>query len=80
MIKATLQYTDCLQDGRNVYMVLTALKIPIVKTKDSFCHPKIIALFKDYDELPNALYQLNNNCVYEVRLVKYKTIKENRPC
>ena len=78
MIKATLKYTDCLQDGRRVFMVLTANRTPIIKTKPDFSsiYTRVVVLFKDYDHLLNVLYQLNDRCTYEVRLVKYKNVKE----
>ena len=36
MIKATLSYTDCLADGRNVYTVLTNNKVTVLGTKRSW--------------------------------------------
>ena len=77
MIKAVLRYTDCLQDGRKVYSVLTNNKIPIVGTKQGWSmYPRITVLLKDYDQLNNVLYALNHTCTYEVRLIKYHTVKE----
>ena len=80
MIQATLRYTDLLEDGQMVYKVLTANKIPIIKTKPAILlsiHPKIIVLFKDHNELSDVLYQLNDECRYEVALLKCKNVKEN---
>lgn len=79
MIKATLRYTDCLQDGREVFQILTRHQVIILKTRTPIfaIFPKIVALFKDYNELQDVLYQLNNNCKYEVRLVKWTNVEEN---
>ena len=79
MIKATLRYTDCLQDGRNVFKILAENHISIIKTTTPILsiYPKIIALFPNDNELHDVLYQLNNTCNYEVRLVKCTTVKEN---
>lgn len=77
MIKAVLRYTDCLQDGRNVYTVLTKNKIPIVGTRLGWTmFPRVIVLLNDYNQLNNILFALNANCHYEVRLVRSKTLME----
>ena len=77
MIKAVLRYTDCMQDGRNVYAVLTSKMVPIIRTSRSWSmYPKITILLRDYEHLNNILNILNTKCTYEVRLVKYKKIKE----
>lgn len=77
MIKAILSYTDCLQDGRKVYTVLTNNKVTIVGTKRSWSmYPRVVVLVKDYDHLNCLLHELNTNCTYEVRLVKQHLVKE----
>lgn len=77
MIKAVLRYTDCLQDGKKVYSVITNNKIAIVGTKRSWSmYPRIVILVKDYDHLSSLLYALNSVCQYEVRLIKYHTVGE----
>lgn len=77
MIKATLSYTDCLADGRNVYTVLTNNKVTVLGTKRSWSmYPRVVVLVKDYDHLSCLLHELNTSCTYEVRLVKYHTVKE----
>ncbi len=77
MIKAILRYTDCLQDGKNVYAVLTNNNVTVVGTKRSWSmYPRVIALFKDYEQLSNVLHELNARCTYEVRLVKYNVVRE----
>lgn len=79
MIKAVLRYTDCLQDGRKVYSVLTNNKVFIVGTKCSWSmHPRITILLKDYDHLNSLLYVLNNTCTYEVCLLKHYTVRRNK--
>lgn len=77
MIKAILRYTDCLQDGKEVYAVLTDNKVTIVNTKRGWSiYPRITALFKDYEQLSNILHELNARCTYEVSLVKYHVVRE----
>ena len=77
MIKAVLRYTDCLQDGKKVYSVITNNKIAIVGTKRSWSmYPRIVILVKDYDHLSRLLYALNSVCHYEVRLIKYYAVRE----
>ncbi len=77
MIKAVLRYTDCLQDGQKVFAVLTNNKVTVVGTKYNWSmYPRVIVLVKDYDHLSCLLHELNTSCIYEVRLVKYHTVKE----
>lgn len=77
MIKAVLRYTDCLQDGRKVYSVLTNNKVTIVGTKRSWSmYPRIVVLVKDYDHLSCLLHELNASCTYAVLLVKYHIVRE----
>lgn len=76
MIKAVLSYTDCLQDGRNVYTVLTNNKVIIVGTRRSWSlYPRVVILVKNYDQLSSILHELNAKCTYEVRLLKHHIIK-----
>ena len=77
MIKAILRYTDCLQDGKKVYTALPNNKVTIVGTQRSWSmYPRVVILIKDYDHLSCLLHELNTSCAYEVRLVKYHTVKE----
>lgn len=79
MIKATLRYTDCLQDGRKLYEVLTNNKVVIAGTKRSWSmYPRVVILVKDYDHLSCLLHELNASCTYEVRLLKYIPVKERK--
>lgn len=76
MIKATLRYTDLLQDGRKLYEVLTSNKVVIVGTKRSWSmYPRVVILVKDYEHLSCLLHELNASCTYEVRLLKHHVIK-----
>ena len=76
MIKAILRYTDCLQDGKKVFTILAHNKITVVGTKSNWSvYPKVVVLVKDYDHLSCLLHELNTSCAYEVRLVKYHTVK-----
>ena len=76
MLKAILQYTDCLQDGRNVFRVLAQNNIQILKTQNPIfgIYPKVTVMFEDNLQLNRVLYDLNQKCRYEVRLVKIKNM------
>ena len=78
MLKVVLQYTDCLQDGRNVFKILANYGVAILKTQSRSCsiHPRITIVVRDYKELNDLVCVLNCNCEYEVRVVKTKFIKE----
>lgn len=76
MLKVVLKYTDCLQDGRNVFRVLASNNVEILKTKMGLSiYPKITIRIDDYDKLNKILYDLNRACNYEVQIVKVKNIK-----
>ena len=71
---AVLKYTDCLQDGRNVFRVLANRNVEILKTKQGCSiYPQITIRISDQNELSQLLSDLNRNCAYEVRLVKIKS-------
>ena len=73
-MKAVLKYTDCLQDGRNVFHTLAVRNVEILKTKQGFSiYPQITIRIKDTDELNQLVSELNKNCRYEVRVVKVKS-------
>ncbi len=75
-LKAILKYTDCLQDGRNVFNTLGIKNIEILRTKSGLSiYPKITIRIKDYKELNELVSVLNRVCSYEVRVVK--VINEN---
>lgn len=77
MIKATLRYTDCLQDGRKLYGVLTNNKVVIAGTKrDWSMYPRVVILVKDYEQLSCLLHELNASCTYEVRLLNYRIVRD----
>lgn len=79
MIKATLRYTDCLQDGRILYEILTNNKVVISGTKRSWSmYPRVVILVKDYDHLSCLLHELNTSCTYEVRLLNYRIVKDRK--
>jgi hypothetical protein len=47
MIKATLRYTDCLQDGRTVFTVLTNNKITVIGTKHNWSmYPRVVVKYE----------------------------------
>ena len=78
MIKATLKYTDCFQDGKIVYQTLIENKAVLIATKPplfgSIC-PRVIVLFSSLKHMYETLYDLNRTCNYEVALVKFKHLK-----
>lgn len=76
MLKVVLKYTDCLQDGRNVFEILTRNNVEILKTRQIFiCDPKIVIRIKNYDKLNMIVSELNQICRYEVRIVSVKQDK-----
>ncbi len=80
MVKAVLQYTDCLQDGKTFFSVLSNHTVIILKSKSSLCSTavKVTVIMRDYLELHKLIGQLNRQCTYEVRVVKVKTVKEKK--
>ena len=79
MIKATLKYTDCFQDGQIVYQTLIENKALLVATKPPlFCSicPRVIVLFHDACHMYETIHELNRRCCYEVSLVRFKHLKE----
>ena len=78
---AVLEYTDCLQDGRNVFRVLANRNIEVLKTKQKAynIYPHITIRINDQNELNQLLSDLNRNYKYEVRLVKVKTERRVNP-
>ena len=72
---AILQYTECLQDGRNVYRILAKNNAEIVKTVRKFgsIYPKIVIRVEDINELNDLLEQLNDFSIYGVRMLKIKS-------
>lgn len=70
-MKAVLKYTDCLQDGRNVFTMLAIKNVEILRTKSGLLiYPQITIRIKDYKELNDLISALNRVCAYEVRVVK----------
>lgn len=77
MLKVVLKYTDCLQDGRNVFGVLAAHNVKILKTRSGLSiYPKVTICIDDYNKLNDILSDLNRTCSYEVRVVKVKDINK----
>lgn len=75
MLKVVLRYTNCIQDGRNVFRILADNNVKILKTRKGLSiYPKITIVVKDYNELNFLISELNHNCFYEIRVVKTKVI------
>lgn len=73
-MRAILKYTDCLQDGRNVFNTLAIRNVGILRTRQGCSiYPKITIHIKDNDELNQLISALNRNCTYEVRVIKVKS-------
>lgn len=71
---AVLRYTDCLEDGKMVFRIITKKGGYILKTRRLFCGicPRITVLVRDAEHLNSMLEELNSHCTYEVSLVKIK--------
>ncbi len=71
-MRAILQYTNCGQDGKNVYKELAANGIDILNVKEFpfSINPQITILIQNRPQLNELIYKLNHCCTYEVRLVK----------
>lgn len=80
MFKVKLRYTDCLQEGKNVFSILASNEVVILKTKHTWYSTKVIitCLFNDAQIMQDVLYELNNWCSYEVAVVKCKLLKEKK--
>lgn len=80
MLKVVLRYTDCLQDGKNVFSVLAEQNIRILKTKQpSFSiYPKVTILAENSQELNKLIGKLNHRCTYEVSIIRAKEVKGKR--
>ena len=81
MIKATLKYTDCLQDGKNVFRILVDNNAEIIATKPArfgSIWPRVVVLFENPKHMYETIYELNRMCNYEVALVKYRYLKEKK--
>ena len=76
MLRVVLKYTDCLQDGRNIFRILALHNVEILHTWSFLTmYPRVTIRIKDYDKLNDILYDLNKQSSYEVRVVKVKKEK-----
>lgn len=72
-MKAILSFTDCMNDSKKVFGVLTANNIQILKTKhkpDSI-HPYVAIRVANLNELKDVLYELNQQTLYGVEMVRF---------
>ena len=72
---AILKYTDCMNDGKNVFGILSKNNVIILKTKRKQfdIYPEIKIKIKDTFELNKLLYELNEVSIYGVNLMKIKS-------
>ena len=73
-MKVVLEYTDCLQDGKNVFSILAANDVEILKSKKIYWSIEVLVTIriKDGNELNKLIYELNRNCKHEVRVISVK--------
>ena len=71
-MRAILRYTECLQDGKNIFRVLARQNVDILRTKQKYfsIYPEITVLVSSRQELNKILDELNQHCTYEVQLVE----------
>ena len=74
MLKATLQFTDCCGDNKNVFGTLSKCGVQIIKSKFSAytTTSTVTILVVSYDQLSSVLDVLNKNSLYGVSLLKVK--------
>lgn len=74
-MKATLKYTDCLNDGRRVSSVLSRNNVQILRTKSGkSIYPQVTIRVGSYDELSLLVQMLNKESLYGVEVIKTSTI------
>lgn len=74
-MKATLKYTDCLNDGRRVSSVLSRNDVQILRTKSGkSIYSQVTIRVGSYDELSLLVQMLNKECLYGVEVIKTSTI------
>ena len=72
-MRAVLRYTDCMQDGRKVFLALAKMGIRVLETKKCGIHPEITVFVENREKLNKLIALLNQNCTYEVSIVKTRT-------
>lgn len=79
MLKVKLKYTDCIEDKRRVYGIISYYNnIKVLKTRAGFdIHPTITLLIKDYYELNQLVGMLNCYTDYGVEIKKVKDLDES---
>jgi len=72
---AILKYTDCMNDGKNVFGILSNNNVTILKTKQKQfdVYPEIKIRIKGLSELNSLLCELNKGSIYGVNLMKIKS-------
>ena len=76
MLQVILQYTDCLQDGKNVFRILSDFNIEILKTKKkTSVYTQVVILVKDNNALNLLMSTLNKYCNYEVIIIEKKELQ-----
>jgi regulator of replication initiation timing len=76
MLQVILQYIDCLQDGKNVFRILSDFNITILKTNQKPDYKTQVVILVEDDNVLNLLIStLNRYCHYEVIIVERKEVQ-----
>lgn len=71
---ATIRYTDCMQDRRIVFSILSQLNVHIIRSQSLSwgIQYKIKLVIENVDKLNEILAILNKNTIYGVELLYYR--------
>ena len=76
MLQVILQYTNCLQEGKRVFRILSDYNIEILKTKKKTnVYTRVVILVKDNNALNLLMSTLNRCCSYEVIIIEKKELQ-----
>ena len=76
MLQVILQYADCMQDGKNVFRILSDFNTTILKTeKKPHYRTQVTILVKDNNTLNLLMSTLNRDCHFEVIIVERKELQ-----
>ena len=75
-MKVVLEYTDCLEDGKNVFYTLSKyddVQILNSTNKLGTIYQKITIRINSQNELKKLICDLRNNCIYTVKVLSVKS-------